>query len=190
MIYLHESYHAVPSIPVDFQYSRILVLYSSNTMHYIRVCYSSKPAFNIPVIVPVVFQYSNIVVHYKIPVLPWLIFPIPLFLFQLLYWRVFYFHNFHPACFSASPIEIFIVSFQYTNLYYFRTHSIIRHPSFCFQVSRFHVACLNFFRYLLPLPEAPSSRWHSQPIDRSSAFRRSCYSHLPPISSTANLASL
>ena len=43
--FFHESSHTVPSIPVDFQYFCILVLYSSNTMHYIPVRCSSNYFF-------------------------------------------------------------------------------------------------------------------------------------------------
>ena len=58
------SSNAVPSVQVVFQYSSILVFYSSNTMPYIPVFYSSKPASNILVIVPVAFQSSGILFQY------------------------------------------------------------------------------------------------------------------------------
>ena len=66
------------------QEPRYYIVYSSNTMHYISVCHSSKPASNIPVIVSVVFQYclwiltlrgrtgtisSQAKFHFKIPTL-------------------------------------------------------------------------------------------------------------------------
>ena len=134
-VYFHESYHAVPSLPVDFQYYRILALYSSNTMNYIPVYYASKPASNIS------FQYCrplNSSISLTVS-------PILLFLFQFLYWRVFYFPNFRLVCFSASTFKIFIFPFQYSSLYYSRTLSIFRLSFFCLKVFRFHAACLNFF---------------------------------------------
>ena len=106
LVYLHESSPAVPSIPVVFQYSRVLVLYSSNTMHSIPVCYSSKPASNIPVIIPFVFQSRHLLFNSSLPLTVSLI---PLFLFHT---PMFHFPNFYPACFSASPssIPVLIIS--------------------------------------------------------------------------------
>ena len=76
--------------------------------------------------------------------------PISLFFFQFLYWHVFYFSNFHPACFSASPFEIFIVSFQYSSLYYSRTRSIFRLPIICFQVFSFPCGVFDSFSLSFP----------------------------------------
>ena len=59
--------------------------------------------------------------------------------------------NFHPACFSGFPFEIFIVSFQYSSLHYPYIRSIFRLPSYCFQAFHFHAECLTFFRCLYPL---------------------------------------
>ena len=44
-------------------------------------------------------------------------------------------------------------------------------PSFCFQVFRFHAECLTLFRCLSPLSKALSSRWESEPVNKSSVFR-------------------
>ena len=142
---------------------------------------------------------------------------------------MFYFSNFYPACFSAfcslfSSFEIFIVSFQYSSLYYSHSRSIFCLTFLCFQVFLFHAAYLTFFavfplclrrhlqdesenpsinrppcvvpyfhisrsflflfpgfkfscgvfdhfRCLSSLPEAPSTRWNSEPVDRSSALQ-------------------
>ena len=105
-------------------------------MHYIPVCYSSKPASNIPVIVPFVFQYCHPLLNSSILLT---VSPIP---FSFSNTPMFYFPNFYPVCFSASPFEIFIVSFQYSSLYYSRTRFMLRIFSFCFQVFHFHAAYL------------------------------------------------
>ena len=134
LVYFHESSPAVPSIPVVFQDSRVLVLYSSNTMHYIPVCYSSKPASNIPVIVPFVFQSCHLLFNSSIPLTVSLI---PLFLFQ--------YPNVSFSQFLSCLLLCF--SFQYCSPYYFRTRSMLRLLS----VSRFsivfhyHATYLNFF---------------------------------------------
>ena len=122
LVYFHESSPAVPSIPVVFQDSRVLVLYSSNTMHYISVCYSIKPASNIPVIVPFVFQFCHLLFNSSIPLTVSLI---PLFLFQ-----------YPNVSFSQFLSCLFLCfSFQYSSPYYFRTRSMLR----LFSVSRFSI---------------------------------------------------
>ena len=164
-------------------------------MLYIPICYSSKPVFNIPVISPVVFQYFCPTLNSSIPLTA---VPIPLFLFQFLYWDVFYFADLAPLfslvlCTPTVKFLIFILSVSLLLLSKFLLFYFFCVPSFCFQVFLFHAACLNFFFAVFPLClrlGKPSLRWDSEPVDRSSAFRRSCSSRLPLISFTASLASL
>ena len=124
-IYSHESSPAVPSIPVVFQDSRVLVLYSS------------KPASNIPVIVPFFFQSCHLLFNSSIPLTVSLI---PLFLLQ--YPNVSFFQ------FLACLFLCF--SFQYSSPYYFRTRSMLRLLSvFRFSiVFHCHAAYLTFFAVL------------------------------------------
>ena len=144
LVYFHESSYAVPSIRVVFQDFHIFVLYSSTIMHYIPICYSTKPASNIRVIVPCVFQSFSIVIHYWIPVFPWL------FLRSL-----FSFSNTPNVLFSqflSCLFLCFLLCFLlskfllfHSSLYYSCARSIFRLPSFYFQVFRFHATYLTFF---------------------------------------------
>ena len=126
LVYFHESFHAVPSIPVVFQYSRILVLYSSNIMHHIPVCYSSNRFICFPV-----FQYCHPLLNSSIPLT---VSPISIFLFwypNVLFsqflsclFLCFSFRNFHcfipvfqslwiPCLFHVSPSFFLFPSFPF-----------------------------------------------------------------------------
>ena len=155
MVYFHASAHAVLSIPIVFQYSSILLLYSG------------KPASNIPVIVPVVFQYCRPILNFSIPLT---VTPSPLSFFNFftdacfifLIWCHF-FHSRYVYQLSNSQFSSYLflcVSFR--NFYCFIPvfHSIIPVPvpsfAFLFSVSRFSVSMRHawlFFRFLRNLEQ-------------------------------------
>ena len=142
-------------------------------MHFIPVWYSSKPASDTPVSVPVVFQYCRSILNSSIPST---VSSLVLFLFQFLYWRVFYFSNLvplltHVLCTPTVKFPIFTLSVYILLLSKFVSlQSIIPVfvPSFVFLLfySRFPFSCdvFGFFSLFC-------SRWDSEPLDRLTAFR-------------------
>ena len=109
-------------------------------------------SFSLPVLSIIKFQYSLDFLRF-------------LFSFE---------NSFTDACFIL-PIFILSVSpFHLSKFLLFHSSFLVfiipvPVPSFCFQVFRFHGACLTFF-FAVPLPEAPSSRCESEPVNRSSGF--------------------
>ena len=123
--------------------------------------YSSKPNFNIPVVFRLLNSSNHQVSNSQ--------FLYCLFL-SFSCWNL-YRHSF----ISEFPYRLLSVSTSiilYSSLYYFPTLSIFRLPSFCFLIFCFHAACILFFRCFLVCLRlgtlAPSSRWDSEPVNRSS----------------------
>ena len=96
-------------------------------MHYIPVCYSSKPASNIPVVFQSSVSSPNNKLQYSLDCFSDSSLPFHIFLLTHVLFSQFgtnYFthvmykncqipNNFHPACFSASFFDIFIGIFLY-----------------------------------------------------------------------------
>ena len=144
LVYFHESSHSVPSIPI-------------------------------------VFQPSSIILHYKIPVFSWLFLRFLFSFFNFITDACVIFFNFRPAFFSASRnFYCFIPVFQ-SLLFPYPFHlssSFFLFPGFLFP-------CGGFDFFPLPSPFA----WGAI-FEMGLGTSSSCSSRLPPISSTANRASL
>ena len=73
-------------------------------------------------------------------------------------------------------------------IHLFSIRFILRISSFRFQTPCFHAACMLYFLVFLLNTLAPSSRWDSAPVNRSSLFssHQPCSSRLSPMPTTAN----